>query len=234
MKRYLVFLLIVCLTLVGCDAKDNAVKGQIDRTGFINEVDVTGNRMLVDDPDNGLIWLTLPKHEDITKYRVNQEVVAWIGDGIKESSPAQAVALNIEILKVEQLPPDAFDFSEHAFPPNLTGFVEINGTRYKMAKGGFKWTRKNQSVMTDAAGPTQLAEKFKPIIVEANSEATIVIEQNPSLSAYIVHAWDAEQQAVTVEDGDIILPATPGTTIYEVVAQWTNGSVSFTFVVDVK
>lgn len=231
MKRYLVLLLIVCLTLVGCDAKDNAVKGQVDRQGFITDVDVTGNRVLVDDLDKGLIWLTLPSFDDITKYEVNQEVVVWIDGGIKESSPAQTAALNIEILKAEQLSPDAFDFSNHAFPPHLKGFIVINGTRYKMAAGGFNWTRKNQSIMTDAASPTQIAEKMEPIIVEANSEATIVIEQNPSLSAY---TWNTEQQAVATEEGRIALPATVGPTIYEVVAQWTNGRVSFTFVVDVK
>ena len=231
MKRYLILLLIICLTLMGCDEKDNVVKGQIDRKGFISEVDMAGNRVLVDDLDNGLIWLTLPSFDDITNYKVNQEVVVWIGDGIKESYPAQAAALNIEILKTEQLSPDSFDFGDHEFPPHLKGFVEINGTRYKMAKGGYKWTKGNQVTQTDAAGPTQIAEKLEPIIVEANSEATIVIEQNPSLSAY---TWNTEQQAVTVEEGHIILSATKGPTIYEVVAEWTNGRVSFTFVVDVK
>ena len=231
MKRYLVLLLFACLTLVSCDAKDNAVKGQIDRKGFIIEVNVTGNRMLVDDLDKGLIWLTLPSFDDITKYEVDQEVVVWIDGGIKESSPAQAAALNIEILKAEQLSSDSFDFSNHEFPPHLKGFIEINGTRYKMANGGFNWTRKNQSIMTDAASPTQIAENLEPIIVEANSEATIVIEQNPNLSAY---TWNTEQQALTVEEGHIALPATAGPTIYEVVAQWTNGRVSFTFVVEVK
>lgn len=194
---------------------------------------MTGNRVLVDDSDDGLIWLTLPSFYDITKYEVNQEVVVWIDGGIKESYPAQATARNIEILKVEELSSDAFDYNNHAFPPNLTGFVEINGTRYKMAKGGFKWTRKNQSIMTDAASPTQIAENLEPIIVEANSEAIIVIEQNPILSVFI---WDTdiEQQAVTVEEGHISLPATSGNTIYEVVAKWENGRVSFTFVVEVK
>ncbi len=231
MKRYLVFLLIVCLTLVSCDAKDNAVKGQIDRKGFINEVDVTGNRVLVDDPDNGLIWLTLPKHDDIKNYRVNQEVVVWIGDGIKESLPAQAVALNIEILRAEEFTIHEFDLSNHAFPPNLAGFVNIDGTRYDMAKGGYRWTIGDQVTQTDTAGPTQIAEKFEAIVVAANSKAKIVIEQNPSLSVYV---WNTEQEAVAVEDGQISLPATSGRTIYEVVAKWTNGEVSFTFVVDVK
>lgn len=231
MKRYLVLLLFACLTLVSCDAKDNAVKGQIDRKGFIIEVDVTGNRVLVDDPDKDLIWLTLPSFGDITKYEVDQEVVVWIDGGVNESYPAQATARNIEILGAEELSSHEFDFSNHEFPPNLAGFVDINGTSYGMAKGGFRWTKGNQTAATDAAGPTQIADKFEAIVVAANSKAKIVIEQNPSLSVY---TWNAEQEAIAVEEGQISLPATSGRYIYEVVAKWTNGEVSFTFVVEVK
>lgn len=231
MKRYLVLLFIVCLTLVGCDAEDNTVKGQVDRKGLITEVDVLGNRVLVDDPDKGLIWLTLPGHGDITKYEVDQEVVIWINGGIDDSSPAQATALNVEILGAEKLSLHEFDFSNHAFPPSLDGFVTINGTRYDLAKGGFRWTKGNQTTTTDAAGPTQIAENFEGIIVEANSKANIMIEQNPSLSVY---AWDVERKTVAVEKGQILLPTTNGRYIYEVVAKWTNGDASYTFVVEVK
>ena len=234
MKRYQVLLLIVCLSLVGCDAKDNTVKGQIDRKGLITEVDVSGNRVLVDDLDKGLIWLTLPDHGDITMYEAGQEVVVWIGDGVKESSPAQAAALNIEVLVAKKLTLHAFDFSNHASPPRPAGFVDIDDTRYDMAKGGFSWTKGNQTIQTDAAGPTQLAERFEAIVVEANSKAMIVIEQSPSLSAYAVYAWDAEPEAVALEEGFISLPSTSGRYIYEVVAKWTNGEVSYTFVVEVK
>ncbi|WP_203249111.1 DUF3221 domain-containing protein [Sporosarcina beigongshangi] len=231
MKKYLILLLVVCLTLVGCTAKDNVSKGKFDRKGFITEVDVTGNRVLVDDLDNGLIWLTLPSFDDITKYDVNQEVVVWIGDGVKESYPAQATARNIEILQSKKLASDSFDYSNHAFPPHLAGVIEINGTSYKMEKGGFRWTKGNQTITTDAASPTQIAEKLEPITIKANSEAIVVIEQNPSLSVYI---WDTEQRTTaSVKGGQITLPATSGNVIYEVVANWANGEVSFTFVVDI-
>jgi Protein of unknown function (DUF3221) len=219
------------LTFVGCDSNDDTVKGQIDRQGIITEVDVTGNSVLVDDPDNGLIWLTLPSFGDITKYEVNQEVVVWIDGGVKESYPAQATARNIEILGAVELSFHEFDFRSHEFPPNLAGFVDIDGTRYDMANGGYRWTKGNQVTQTDAAGPTQIAENFEAIVVAVNSKAKIMIEQNPSLSVY---TWNAEQETVAVEDGQISLPATSGRMIYEVVAKWTNGEVSYTFVVEVK
>ncbi|WP_318614547.1 DUF3221 domain-containing protein [Sporosarcina sp. YIM B06819] len=231
MKKYLILLLVVCSTLVGCNVKDNAVKGQIDRIGLITEVDVSGNRVLVDDPDKGLIWLTLSSHGDITKYEVNQEVVVWIEGGVKESYPAQATARNIEILGAEELSFHEFYFSKHEFPPNLAGFIDIDSARFNMEKGGFRWTKGNQTTTTDAAGPTQIAENFEAIFAEANSKAKIVIEQNPSLSVY---AWNAKREEIAVEEGLISLPATSGRYIYEVVAEWTNGEVSFTFVVEVK
>lgn len=231
MKRYLFLLLIVCVSFVGCDAKDNAVKGQIDRKGFIIEIDVTGNRVLVDDPDNGLIWLNLPGHGDITKYEVDQEVVVWIGNGVKESSPAQAAALNIEIVGEKGVSLRPFDFSNQSFPPNPSGVVTIRETNYDMARGGFEWSRGNESVTTDALGPTQLAEKFEAIVVEANSNVTIVIEQNPILDVYI---WGTDREDIHVDEGLISLPSASGRYIYEVVAKWTNGEASFTFVVEVK
>ncbi|MFJ7935914.1 DUF3221 domain-containing protein [Sporosarcina sp. NPDC096371] len=231
MKGYLNLLLIVCLTLVGCNAKDNTDKGQFDINGLIIEIDMSENRLLVDDPDKGLIWLNLPDHEDIKTYETGQEVVVLIDGGIEESSPAQATALNIEILGSVGLSLQKFDFSNHAFPPNLAGFVDIDGSRYDLAAGGFRWTKGNQTAMTDAAGPTQIAENFEAVVVEANSKAKIVIEQNPTLSVY---AWDTEREAVAAEEGLISLPSTSGRYIYEVVAEWANGEVSYTFVVELK
>ncbi|WP_342511585.1 hypothetical protein MKY34_13975 [Sporosarcina sp. FSL K6-1522] len=140
-------------------------------------------------------------------------------------------ALHIEILEAEEPPLHAFKFSNHAFPPSLAGFVEIDGTRYEMAKGGFRWTKGSKTATTDTAGSTQIAEDFEAIVIEADSKAKIVIDQSPNLSVY---TWNGEQEGVAEDEAQISLPATSGRTIYEVVAKWTNGEASYTFVVDVK
>lgn len=231
MKRYFFLLLIVCLNLVGCNDKDKAVKGQIDSKGIITEIDVKGNRVLVNDQDMGFVWLALPDHGDITKYKEGQEVVVWIDGGIDESSPAYAKALNIEMVGSARSSLHSFDFKNHEFPPHLPGFITIGETRNDMAKGGYEWTKGNQSVQTDAASPTQVAEKFSAIVVEPNSKASIEIEQNPDLSVYI---WDAERSTVLIEGNELTVPTKSGRYIYEVLAKWSNGEVSYTFVVEVK
>jgi hypothetical protein len=231
MKRYLVLLLIVCLTLVGCNAKDKVIEGQLDVKGIINEIDSEGNRILVNDPDMGLIWLALPDNGDITKYEEDQEVVVWIDGGIDTSSPAYAKALTIELLEAAQPSVHIFDYKNHEFPPYLPGFIEINETRYEMAKGNFEWRKGNQSVQTDAASPTQIAEDFDAIVVKPNSKVSIEIEQNASLSAYL---WGSQRENVVLDGNELTVPPNKGRYIYEIEARWSNGEVSYTFVVDVN
>lgn len=95
MKKHLLLILIVCFTLVGCNG-GNAEKGRADIKGIIKEVDYEGNKILVEDKHEGLIWVALQENGEISKYIEGQEVVVWIKGGIRESSPAQADALNIE------------------------------------------------------------------------------------------------------------------------------------------
>ncbi len=188
MKRYLLLFLIICLALAGCAAKDQEVKGQIDLKGVITEVDREGNRVLVNDADVGLVWLTLPVFGDISTYEAGQGVVVWIDGGIKESSPASAKALNI-LVEAAQSTSHPFDYTNHSFPPNPSGVVTIGESSYDMVKGGFEWTKGDQTVLTDAASPTQIAETFKAIVVEPISKVSIKIEQNPDLRVYL---WEAE------------------------------------------
>jgi hypothetical protein len=98
MNKQVRCLLLLCLFFIlsGCNGED-AVKGKVDIQGSVTEVDREGNRILVDDEELGLVWVTLHKNLDITKYESGQEVVVWIKGAIKESSPAQAEARNIEL-----------------------------------------------------------------------------------------------------------------------------------------
>ncbi|WP_391205824.1 DUF3221 domain-containing protein [Psychrobacillus sp. L4] len=233
MKKHLILLLILCFTLVGCNQKEDAVKGGIDKKGIITKIDSKGNRILVDDVDTGLIWIAMPDNGEIKNYEEGQEVVIWIDGGIDESYPAKAKALNIEHSNGNQsqssLP--KFIFKNEKFPPSINCFVKINDIRYEMTKGNSKWKNENESVQTDAASPTQIAESFKVIAVEPNNKITIEIEQNPNLSVYL---WDSEEDEVTFEKKQITVPTNQGRYIYEVVAKWSNGEISYTFVVEVK
>lgn len=239
MKKCLILLLILCFTLVGCNQKENDVKGEYDLMGIITEVDIEGNRILAKEVDKEPIWIALQKNGNINNYNVGQEIVVWIDGGIDTSTPAYAKALNIEILgegvtngneAVQPSLPE-FNFKQDEFPPAITGYVKINETRYKMTKGNFEWKKGNETVQTDALSPSQIAENFKPIIAEPNSKATIEIEQNANLSVYL---WDSEEVKLAFKGNQISVPSIKGRYIYEVVAKWSNGETSFTFVVDIK
>ena len=236
MKKYLILLLILCFTVVGCNQKEDTVKGEYDLKGIITEVDLEGNRILAEEIDKGLIWIALHENGNIKNYNVGQEVAVWVDGGIDTSSPASTKALNIETLDEEvtetvQSSLPKFIFEKDEFPPAIIGFVKINETRYKMTKGNFKWEKGNETVQTDAASPSQIAENFKPIIAEPNSKATIEIEQNPNLSIYL---WDSEEVKLASKGNQFFVPSIKGQYIYEVVAKWSNGEVSYTFVVETK
>ncbi|WP_413303457.1 DUF3221 domain-containing protein [Bacillus sp. 1P10SD] len=94
-KLLLLWLLLVSVGLLGCNG-DHAVKGKVDLKGVITEVDYDNKRILMEDKKEGLVWVTLHENGDISKYVKGQEIVVWIKGGIRESSPAQADAQNIE------------------------------------------------------------------------------------------------------------------------------------------
>ena len=115
--------------------------------------------------------------------------------------------------------------------PYITGFININETRYEMASGSFKWRKANSVSQTDAASPTQIAEHFKAITLEPASKITVEIEQNPDLSAYL---WDSNGVNAVLGGNQLTVPESKGRYIYEVIARWSNGEVSYTFVVEVN
>ena len=234
MKKYLILMTILCLFLLGCAQKDDAEKGGYDLQGNITKIDPEEDSILIEDLTKGLTWISLHENEQIENYKTGQKVAVWIDGAILTSSPAFAKALHIEILEetktVETSLPE-FNFEQNEFPPAIAGFVTIDGTRYPMAKGSFKWTKGNQTVQTDALAPTQIAENFKAITVKQSSKAFIEIDQNPNLKVYV---WEYDQRKLTFQGTEIPLSTMKGRTIYEAVATWSNGEVSFTFVIDIN
>ncbi len=123
------------------------------------------------------------------------------------------------------------------FPPSMTGLILVDETEYEMEAGGYRWERKKGSeievVQTDAASPNQIAEEFEAIQIKPKSPIDIEIEGDPDISVYL---WNKEgkEKAVPVHNNELSVPSESGQYIYEVVATWSTGEVSYTFVVDVK
>lgn len=236
MKKYIILVSILCTILLGCTQKDDVVKGEYNLNGEITKIDTEGNCILVEDLEKGLYWISLQENKKIKNFNTGQKVAVWVDGGILTSSPAYAKAVHIEILeedetkKVQTSLPE-FIYKQNEFPPAIPGFVTIDGKQYSMTKGSFKWEKGNETVQTDALSPTQIADNYKAIIVEPSSKAFIEIEQHPNLNVYL---WESEERKLAFQGSEILLSTMKGRTIYEVVATWSNGEISFTFVIDVN
>ena len=126
---------------------------------------------------------------------------------------------------------------ENEFPPSMTGLIQINETEYEMIVGNYKWVRKQgletQVVQTDAASPYQIAQNVKAIILEVSSNIKIDIEGNPEISVYLWNENGREKE-VKVDKNQLSVPTSKGQYIYEVLAKWSNGEVSYTFVIEIR
>lgn len=123
------------------------------------------------------------------------------------------------------------------FPPAMTGFIYVNGKKYEMTAGNYKWERKvgsdTEAVKTDAASPSQIAESFNPIGIEQNTNIYIEIQDHPKIYVYQWYENDRDKEVI-LKNNQIAVPSSEGRYIYEVLAKWSNGEVSYTFVVEVN
>ncbi|QFF99241.1 hypothetical protein PB01_10580 [Psychrobacillus glaciei] len=126
--------------------------------------------------------------------------------------------------------------SKNEFPPSMTGSINVNDKEYEMVVGNYRWVRKQgldtQIVETDAASPFQIAENFSTIMVEPNTNINIEIEESPRVSLYLWNENGREKE-VTLKNNQLLSPTSKGKYIFEIIAKWSNGEVSYTFVLEV-
>lgn len=126
---------------------------------------------------------------------------------------------------------------ENDFPPTVSGFIKIEGVRFEMKPGNYRWERKKgletEAVTTDAASPYQIGEGFEAIEVKPGVDMAIEIKDKPKLSVF---PWnrDGSGKEVILDNNRLSAPASKGRYIYEVLAKWSNGKISYTFVVEVN
>lgn len=129
------------------------------------------------------------------------------------------------------------DDVDKEFPPSMNGRIIINDTEYLMESGGYKWERKKgletEVVQTDHASPYQMAAHIEPIVITPNQTIDIQIEGNPKINVYLWNEKGRERE-IEQKPNQIILPSSQGKYIYEVLAEWTSGTISYTFVVEIK
>lgn len=127
--------------------------------------------------------------------------------------------------------------NKESFPPSMTGWLHVDGKKYEMEAGGFQWQRKKglitETVQTDHASPNQVAENLPALQLEPNTMMQIEIEENPKIIVYIWNK-DGREKEVLLNNNEMVAPTSKGRYIYEVFARWSNGEVSYTFVLEVK
>jgi hypothetical protein len=118
------------------------------------------------------------------------------------------------------------DIRDEEFPPNFHGYISIDGKRYSMNPGGFKWERKKgfstEVIQTDHASSTQMAQTIEAIPTKPGENINIFIEENPEILVFIVGKNERNTEVKVVEN-EIFAPEKAGTYIYEVLATWENG-----------
>ncbi|KON88167.1 hypothetical protein AF332_16040 [Sporosarcina globispora] len=126
---------------------------------------------------------------------------------------------------------------EAEFPPKMTAAVEVNGADYQMEKGNYQWVRikgsETETVATDHGSPNQMADHLKPIPLKPDQKIKVKIEDDPIIKVFLWNETGKERE-IKLGDNQITVPASKGKYIYEVLAEWTNGKVSYTFVTDVQ
>ena len=122
-------------------------------------------------------------------------------------------------------------------PPTMKAVVMINGMEYPMEMGNYQWEIKKgletEVTLTDHLSPYQMAEEIDPIKIEPNQKVEIRVEDNPDIKIYL---WNenGRSEEIKQDNNQIIMSSSKGEYIYEALAEWPDGTISYTFVVDIK
>lgn len=126
--------------------------------------------------------------------------------------------------------------NKESFPPSMTGWIYVDGKKYELEAGAYQWQRKKglitETVQTDHASPNQVAENSHALPLKPSTKLRIEIEENPKIIVYLWNEDDREKEIV-LHNNEMVAPISKGRYVYEVFAQWSNGEVSYTFVLEV-
>lgn len=126
-------------------------------------------------------------------------------------------------------------------PSSSTDYVQAQGKvivgnqEYSMMIGEFEWKEKDfEARKISDSNLYDLAEDFHTLEAEKDDKLNIEIEQNPS--SIIVNQWNEDGTSETVElkDNEITLPSEEGYYIYEVMASWNQGEITYIFDINIK
>ncbi|MGE7624883.1 hypothetical protein ACQKMD_18100 [Viridibacillus sp. NPDC096237] len=115
------------------------------------------------------------------------------------------------------------------------GKVIVDNKSYTMMIGNYEWKEDDfEAKKISNSDINDLAGGFDTLEVKKGNKLKIEIEQNPS--SIIVNQLNADgtSDAIELKDNEITLPSDGGTYIYEVIARWKEGKISYIFDVNIK
>jgi hypothetical protein len=121
-------------------------------------------------------------------------------------------------------------------PPSLK--VQYQDKSIGATRGSFSWATKNKNgkitsaVNADTVGPTELVKGSVPLTVSPKSSITLNFSDKPvNITVNIWQGSETIKQEVT--DNKVITPESKGSMVYEVVADWDDGTACYAFLVNV-
>ncbi|MCA1010675.1 hypothetical protein [Halobacillus halophilus] len=115
-------------------------------------------------------------------------------------------------------------------PPDLR--IEVGDTTVKPVRGTYNWsyTKKDgtsTSKHAASAAPPVLVKEQQSVIVTPDSKVNLYFDEEPK--SYKVKIWDPEKNEVKRSYEEVVIPQEDGKVIYEILANWEHGKVSFAF-----
>ncbi|WP_431026720.1 hypothetical protein [Lysinibacillus sp. LZ02] len=118
--------------------------------------------------------------------------------------------------------------------PHAEGKVILEDNEYRMELGEYEWDEeKVEAKRVDEVSVEEIAEKFDTLDVMKDSTVKIDVGENPSTIS--VNQWNVDKSVENVEvtNSEITLPSTAGYYIYEIIAEWDQGRITYVFDVNV-
>jgi hypothetical protein len=119
-------------------------------------------------------------------------------------------------------------------PPNLT--ISVDDTTFGTVLGSYSWSYSNSDgtstgIHADSAVPPFLVQGEQGVNVNPNTEIELNFPKMPI--DYQVRIW-SEDNNVIATNKEVVFPDQKGRVIYEVLATWEQGTVSYGFVLNIE
>ena len=116
--------------------------------------------------------------------------------------------------------------------------LTVEGKKVEVAQGSYCWEGLIDAKCVDTVSPHEIinVKNLKPITVSAQSELKIKYKIEPIENTLGVNRWinNKDSESIPIKRNVIRLPKEKGKHVYNVFANWDNGSSNYIFVVEVR